>query len=781
MHIKISMKQLYNTFFCFFTLLSFSQVGPYSWQDHLSFNSANAIAKLGSDIYASNYNGLIKIDFNEFSTQRKNKINGLSDVGIKLLRTNPYNNKLLVIYENSNIDIIDANGKVQNYPDIKLKALSGKKTINEVFFKDQFAYLSCGFGIVVFDTEKLEVKDTYIIGPAGLNLEVYQLAMNDSLIFAATPGGLYRSNYKTSVLNNFNNWKKTTALPVTAYSGVIKVNDKILAASSPYKTNNAVTNIDTMYVLSNNSWSVYPQVTSPIKKLGHVAGSYFSVFATFGAQIWDINLGVFKIYLSNFNGKSTNTADVFFDYDQSTSLSYWAADYSHGVYQTYGDYPYYTQNAIKVNGTNRNLVSNIDVFDGKVAVSPSFPDETGTSNYITEGVYTLKDANWNHIQFNDLDNNVIKDINYVYYDRKDKTRMWASSWYTGLLEYKNDQLVAVYNASNTPMGEVYPFAARCSGISMDEDGNLWFANSDTKKYLSVRKKDGTFLAFNFDNSRFVRRILVDKNNYVWAIHERDQGITVFKHSDFSAPQQNINYKVLTKDVNNGNLESNSVFSIAEDKDGKIWVGTTSGIRVFYNPKNIFSNSNFDAQPIKIVQDGNVELLLEKETVTAISVDGANNKWVGTANGGLYCFSPDGIKQLYHFTAENSPLYSNTIVDVNYDKITGDVYIGTIKGVQSFRSSIIEGDKTYENVYAYPNPVKPGYSGHVFVRGLLDESVVKITDESGNLVWETKSQGGQIEWPVKNLSGARAASGVYIIYAATPTAEFKALTKVLIVN
>ncbi|MCW3076737.1 MAG: hypothetical protein JWO32_1346 [Bacteroidetes bacterium] len=775
------MKHLFSSFFCGLTLLATSQVGPYSWQDHLSFNLANTIAKLGNTIYASNYNGLLKIDFNELSTQRKNKINGLSDVGIKVLRTNTYNTKLLVMYENCNLDVIDDQGNIKNYPDIKLKTFSGKKIINEATFKDQFAYLSCGFGIVKFDTEKLEVKDTYIIGPNGTNLEVYQIAMDDSIIFAATPGGLYRANYKTKVLNNFNNWVKAPGLPAGPYSGVIKVNDKILAAYSPNKLNGNILNSDTMYILNNNTWSVYQAIGSPIKKLGYVNGSYFASYTLFGPQVVDVNTGTVKTYMTDFNGGPVSVSDLIFEYDHTNALSYWYSDYINGVFQSYGVYPFYSQNPIIVNGTNRSLISNIDVFDGKVAVSPSFPDNGGSTHVVREGIYILKDGNWSHLKTKDLNNNSIFDINYVYYDRKDKTRIWASSWDIGLLEFKNDILVGVYNAANTPMGEIYPGAPRCSGIAMDADGNVWFANSDSKKYLGVRKTDGTFESFTFDTPRFTRRILVDKNNFIWAIHERDQGITVFKNSNFAAAQQGVNYRVLGKDGNSGNLESNSVYSIAEDKDGKIWVGTTAGIRVFYNPGNMFSGANYDAQPIKIIQDGNVELLLEKETVTAICVDGANNKWVGTLNGGLFCFSPDGVKELYHFTIDNSPLYSNSIVDVNYDKVTGDVFIGTQLGLQSFRSAVIEGDETYQNVYAYPNPVKPGYGGNVFVRGLIDNSVVKITDESGNLVWETKSQGGQIEWPVKNLSGSRAATGVYLVYASTTTGEFKALTKVLIVN
>ena len=128
-----------------------------------------------------------------------------------------------------------------------------------------------------------------------------------------------------------------------------------------------------------------------------------------------------------------------------------------------------------------------------------------------------------------------------------------------------------------------------------------------------------------------------------------------------------------------------------------------------------------------------------------------------------------------------PLISNTIIDVNYDKITGDIFIGTDLGVQSFRSVIIEGDEKYNDVYAFPNPVRSNFPGTVFVRGLIDNSVVKIVDQNGNLVWETKSQGGQIEWPVKTLSGNRVSSGVYIVYASSTDGEQKAVSKILVIN
>ncbi|MBX3165174.1 MAG: T9SS type A sorting domain-containing protein [Bacteroidetes bacterium] len=768
-------------FFSFFGFSLFSQVGPHIWQDHTSLNSCVSVARLGDKIYASYHNGIVKVDKDEHSTETLSKINGLSDVGVRLLRTNPHNSKLLVIYDNCNIDVIDRDENIRNYSDFKLKTLNGKKTINDVTFYKQFAYLACGFGIVIFDSDKHEISDTYIIGAGGSHMEIFQVAVNDSVMYAATAQGLYKCNYKLKTPNNFSNWKlDTLQIPAGAYSGVVFLEGKFLAAYSPYKINDSIRGQDTLYVLKNNAWERFANPIEPnttIKKLCMPVGEDFSMIDQFGARIMNVNTKQIRNYISSINGNVTPVADVTFI--QGQYYSFWVAATELGLFQTDGYYPIYPQNKISKSGLNRPFVSNIDVFNGNAAVSPSYMQSTGSSMFTGEGINLLKkdSSEWTYMPTPDFSGGAFTDICHVLMDRKIKNRIWTSSWFNGgLARYDNGKLSAVYTASNSSLSE-YMGYLRVSGLAMDKDGNLWVANSDVDNYLNVVKPNGTLQSYNFDAARFVRRIMVDKNNYVWVLHEREGGITVFKHNNLN----NSEYKLLLTSEGNGNLQSNSVFSIAEDKDGKIWVGTDMGVSVFYSPSSIFSNANFDSQPIKIVQDGNVELLLGKEVVTAIAIDGANNKWCGTQTGGVYCFSPDGINQLYHFTKENSPLYSNTVFDLNYDEMTGDVYIGTDMGLQSYRTTFVAGSEQYDNVYAFPNPVKPNYNGTVLVRGLVDNSIVKITDVSGNLVWETKSQGGQIEWNVRTLSGARVTAGVYMVYASTTGGELRAVTKVLVIN
>jgi hypothetical protein len=778
------MNKVLSFVFSIILLPVFSQVGPRAWQDHLGINSCNSVTKRGSVVYASYRNGLIKFDQADIVPQTLNKANGLSDINIRLLRTNNYNNKILVIYDNCNIDIIESNNVIKNFPDIKLKSLNGKKIINEVTFYGPYAYLACGFGIIVFDTDKLEIKDTYIIGPNASDLQVNQIALKDSLIFAATPNGIYRAN-KATVLNNYKNWRlDTTMLPKGYYCGVVNVADNIISCYAPSNAGKMVGGKDTVYSLQGNVWAPYPPFKgqgNTFRRMGPVYENIFSLVDPNGLLVREVSTGSIVTNVNHFNGQvdyGTNR-DAFFAKDHTGNISYWMADDHFGLFQTYGYY--FPGNKVTRNGTNGSNVCNIDIYDGMVAVSPSYINETGTGNFLRLGINFMKERDWSYMPCIDTDGNTVIDVTSVLVDRSNKNIVWVASWFSGVLKYVNGKLEAQYSPKNTNMPEIDVGVPRCTGLTMDKDGNVWFANSDEKNFLNVIKRNGQYINFAFKTPAFVRKTFIDKNNYVYVMHERNGGLTVYKNTNFAAPQIDVNYKLLSNTIGSGNLGSNSVYSVAEDKDGKIWIGTAEGIRVIYNPTAIFSGGDFDAQPIKIVQDGNVELLLGREAVNAIAVDGANNKWCATQLGGVYCFSPDGLTQLYHFTKENSPLYSNTILDVNYDAATGDVFFATDAGLQSFRGIIVEGEKEYNNVYAYPNPVKPGYQGTVLVRGLVDNSIVKITDESGNMVWETKSTGGQIEWPLKTFVGNKVTSGVYIVYAATTDGSLRAVTKVLVVN
>jgi flagellar hook assembly protein FlgD len=203
--------------------------------------------------------------------------------------------------------------------------------------------------------------------------------------------------------------------------------------------------------------------------------------------------------------------------------------------------------------------------------------------------------------------------------------------------------------------------------------------------------------------------------------------------------------------------------------------------VFYSPQAIFSSDNVDAQTIKLEQDGNVQLLLETETVQAIAVDDANRKWLGTSSSGVYLMSEDGTKQIYHFDEKNSPLISNNIKSISIDRKTGDVFFGTPKGIMSFRGSATEGLEQFTEVYAYPNPVRDNYTGPIIIKGLVANTIVKITDISGSIVRELNSEGGQAIWDAKNFKGEKVGTGVYMVFCTNQDGSQKIATKVVVIN
>ena len=285
-----------------------------------------------------------------------------------------------------------------------------------------------------------------------------------------------------------------------------------------------------------------------------------------------------------------------------------------------------------------------------------------------------------------------------------------------------------------------------------------------------------------NNNRLLGDILPTEGGFKWIIRPRGQGLLVFNDGGTITDASDDQYKVVTTFEGSGGLPVLDVLSVAEDLDGEIWVGTGKGIAVFYNADAIFTNGNWDAQQILIVQDGNVQILLATEAVSAILVDGANRKWMGTQSSGVFLVSADGTEQIHHFTAENSPLPSNTIISMTMDELTGEVFFGTDKGIMSYRSDAPEGGTTAECASVFPNPVREDHTGPIAITGLVRDSDVRITDIGGNIVYSTTSLGGQAIWPGTNYNGERVSTGVYMVFsvdAATGTA--KCSTKVLVIR
>ena len=377
----------------------------------------------------------------------------------------------------------------------------------------------------------------------------------------------------------------------------------------------------------------------------------------------------------------------------------------------------------------------------------------------------------------------INDLVNVTIDPKDESHYFVSSWMNGLIEFRDNQFYKLYNDENSSLMRIDGIDwVRVGSTAFDEEGNIWVTNSQSAKYIHRMTPDGKWKGFSYpDMTRNIKSLLITSSGVKWLVLGQAAGLFVFDDNGTPENTSDDRHKFLSVTNEEGEIVSNDVYSIAEDKNGYIWVGTAKGVVVYYNPDKVFESGTFNGRQIKVPRnDGtdNADILLSADVVTAISVDGANCKWFGTQNGGAYYISADGIETIHHFNTDNSPIPSDNILCISIVPETGDVFFATPKGIISYRGTATEGFESYDEIYAFPNPVKSGYDGPVTIKGLIAGSIVKIADISGNLVYEARATGGQLVWDGKNLNGHRVASGIYVVFASTELGEQKATTKII---
>jgi len=237
--------------------------------------------------------------------------------------------------------------------------------------------------------------------------------------------------------------------------------------------------------------------------------------------------------------------------------------------------------------------------------------------------------------------------------------------------------------------------------------------------------------------------------------------------------------ILTTQAGNGKLPSNIVYSLAIDKNDQLWLATSEGVAVIYNTQNFFTANSFDASQIILEVDGYAMPMLISEKVNKIEIDGANRKWFATDNAGIFTFSSNGDKEVYHFTNENSPLLSNKVISMTINPITGEVFAATDLGLVSYRSNATEPFTEMQEIKIFPNPVPADINGYITMDGLPEDSYVTITDSYGKVVYKTKSLGGRATWNGVDVYNNKAKRGVYIVWVSNDDGSIKGTGKFFI--
>ena len=364
---------------------------------------------------------------------------------------------------------------------------------------------------------------------------------------------------------------------------------------------------------------------------------------------------------------------------------------------------------------------------------------------------------------------------------------YYASWYNGISVMEKGIHKTKYGYNNTGgiLDTTYYSNNRIqiSDLKIDNSNNLWGLNSQVDKPLFVKTSNENWYSFSMNQNiegLYFDKLLIDNSNQKWGIIY-NKGLFVYNDNNTISNENDDQYKILNTSLGNGNLPSMNVKTIIKDLDGEIWVGTDAGITVFYYPSLVFSGYNFDAQQILIQEGEYGQYLLSSETINSMVVDGANRKWVGTKNSGLYLLSEDGLNEVKHFTKDNSPLFSDNIISLAINHENGEVFIGTEKGLLSYRSDATEGASNQGPTLVFPNPVREDYNGNIAISNLYKDAYVKITDISGNLVFETIALGGQANWDGTNIDNTKVGTGIYLVFSSNEFGQEKMVSKILFIK
>ncbi|HOW30454.1 MAG TPA: T9SS type A sorting domain-containing protein [Bacteroidales bacterium] len=750
--------------------------GIGQWKDYLPYNNCTAVVQGGTRIYAATPYSLFYVDKSDNSITRLNKVNGLSDVDVAAISYSETYNTLIITYANANVDLVK-NDVVINIPDIKRKQILGNKTINSITVIGKYAYLACGFGIVVLDIDREEIHDTWYIGPDGGQLNVFSIAYAyDKYFYAATDKGIFYGDGSLN-LAYYINWTRDTAItnPAGCYNFVAWHGGKLYVNAT---TVNPSFDKDTMLVYNGLTWEYFEPDNHSTKASMRVLNDRLLVCNYLAVDVYKPD-GSKEYRMYSYNPGTIRPNDVILD-DENKA---WIADNDNGLYHM-TDQWHGTQ--ILINGPLSAQVSAMDVSGNDLWAVPGGREGGYGSLYRQAQFYSFLNENWtSYSSANAPFLADMRDVLAVAVDKKNPKHAFLGTWGYGVIEYNDGQLVDVYNKSNSSLrGSVYDSASVfAGGLALDDNNNLWVTNNTAPNILSVRKADGTWRSFNpapGASTYFTAGIIIDKSGQKW-LQMRDHTLVVFNDNgtiDNPADDQGV---FLTGTTGNGALPgTGAILSMTVDNEGQLWLGSDEGVAVIYSPENVFNGGNYDAQVVQVEVDGYLYDLLATEAITAITVNGDNEKWIGTDKAGVFLMSADGSKEIHHFTAEDSPLLSNTITSIKI-AADGEVFFGTSKGIVSYMDYKIPPDSTLASVVVYPNPVRESYTGNIAIKGLVKDSNVKITDISGSLIWETQAEGGQVVWDGNNFSGRRANTGVYLVFITNTDGSQTQVAKILFVH
>ena len=773
-------------------MFNFSQDFTEFWEGHFSYLNIIEIVDATNKVYAAAENAVFSYDPSTNQLETITTVNGLSGEFISSIHYSTGYQLLLIGYQNGLIEIFkESENDVLKVIDIVNKTTipPNNKKINHFNEHDGLLYIATDYGVSMYDLDNLEFGDTYYLGVNGSQVGVNQTVIKNNQIYAncGDNGGIKSASVSNPSLIDFQQW---TTIETGNFAHLIVNDTNVIVTSS-----NAVTskiNID------NSLTQLF--VSSSLPKDLYFSEEYLIETLSTKVNFYDANFNLVHTIIPTTEFPAMYSCTITFGSHVLIGSSSDSATGSSGF------------------GVLKTTLINSDIFeeihpDGPLLNAPFSLELKNHDLWLTFGGYGLffdwnggqrfsgisryRQNEWLNIPYDSISSRVVLPdfLSHIAVNPFDVEQVFVSSYYSGLIEINTEEISGIYNENNSTLKPFIPERYLISTSKFDDNGVLWVANGRVQKPLN-KFENNQWTSYDF--SSIIADPMSDENGFSELVIGPDgtkwigglkKGLIGFNENGMML--KNIN----DKDV--ANLPSTAVKALALDKNNVLWIGTYKGLRVLYNTSNFFTEEVVRTEPIIILEDGLPQELLAQQFISDIIVDGSNNKWISTADSGVFYVSSDGQNTIHHFTKDNSPLPSNGVNAMALDSENGVVYFGTTRGLVAFNTGGSSTSESLEEAYIYPNPVRPGFNmaeDKIKIKNISENVNIKITDIEGNLVAEAQSNvnlryknynleidGGTAYWNGKNLANNTVASGVYLVlFSDFDTLETK-VSKLMIIR
>lgn len=787
---RILLVFLISIFTCYF---SYAQ--DEKWQVYLSYSTPVQVLETGDYLYCiskgsgtinSLAGNLVRYDKQDGSVKTYDSLHDLSDKEIVHMSYDDTTARLMLVYENGNIDLLDADDEVYNISALKENSILGEN-INSITSNNGMFYLCTNSSLIEIDASDVVVRETYRQAQS-----INSIVFLDGDIFIARRDGLYKLKDLTQI-RDFKTWQKISDMELKqmqAFAGqlyalfgshltyIIPTEEGANVVEKSYNFKRISVSPDGLVCMDSGSWLAYFTKDRPSNpKLIQQKYSWSDIWAS---------------------------KDCFYVCDELSGLLKYYFDADNSKFA-----PLQEQSMISISSPQRDLFYHMNYVGERLLVAGGINTQSAayypaTFMFMTEHdgnpAWTVFDEKTPRQEYPDFSH--YNGVDLVQ-DPLDENHFYGAVYRNGLYEYRmaesgDIEFVNLYNYQNSPLQCIDVNTTKpwnfctCTALQYDDKGNLWMANQQTDTIVRVLRPNGKWLSLYYpeivETSNVFQYLFSSYGiNFMVSLEGSGKGFFGFDtNGTLNAVEDDrhlLRYSITNQDGTT--VLPAHFYCMTEDKDRQIWCGTNEGLFVITQPEEWFK-SDFRFHQIKRNRNdgsGYADYLLAGVDITCITVDASNRKWIGTQGDGVYLVSHDGQETIHHFTTDNSSLLSNNVQSIAINPRTGYVMFGTDRGLCSYDEQVTEAENilSESNVRAYPNPVRPNTNANVTIDGLTDGAEVKILTSSGKVVWGATSAGGSVRWNCSNMHGQRVPSGVYHVVCNTADAGQTVVTRIIVMR